>query len=96
MTHTLTPEMVAAELSIPLRTARKWIHSMPGVFRVGKLLRIGRLDFERWITRQKDAKSWERPAPAPRDEVRVRRLIVPRTKPRDDLDISVERTAKKS
>ena len=84
MTQTLTPEMVAKELSIPLRTARKWIHAMPGAFRIGKLLRIGRLDFERFIAAQKTAKSWEGTTPPRESEFRSLRPIKPRTKPRID------------
>jgi hypothetical protein len=60
MTQALTPPEIAAELKIPLRTARHWMRSMPGVFRVGRHLRIARLDFERWITRRKDEHAWER------------------------------------
>lgn len=45
----LTPSNVAAELAIPLHTARLHMLSMPGVFRIGRHLRIDRLDFERWV-----------------------------------------------
>lgn len=55
MTPALTPEVVAAELTIPLSTAREWMLRMRGVFRVGKHLRIDRLDFERWRQARKDA-----------------------------------------
>ena len=55
MTTALSPRTVAAELEIPVSTARRFMLDMPGVFRVGRHLRIGRLDFERWITRRREA-----------------------------------------
>jgi hypothetical protein len=60
MTQALSPQQVAAELSIALSTARKWMLRMPGVFKVGRLPRISRLDFERWIQHRKDEQTWKR------------------------------------
>jgi hypothetical protein len=66
VTQALSPKQVAAELSIPVSTARQHMLTMPGVFRVGRAVRIGRLDFERWIQRRKDDAAWARDAkPSP-------------------------------
>jgi hypothetical protein len=78
MTQALAPAQVAAELSIPLRTARTWIARMPGAFRVGRQLRIARLDFERWIQHRKDEMTWAREG-AGSSERSWTRPIVPRT-----------------
>jgi hypothetical protein len=80
MTQALTPKDVAAELAIPVSTARQTMLEMPGVFRVGRHLRISRLDFERWIARRKDEQAY-RSGVLPGAERRIR-LTYPRTKPR--------------
>ncbi len=80
MTQALTPKQVAAELAIPLSTARNVMLGMPGVFRVGRHLRIDRLAFERWIQRQKDEQAY-RSGELPGAAHRIR-LTYPRTKPR--------------
>lgn len=47
MTHALTPEDVARELVISVRTAQQWMLEIPGAFRIGKLWRVGRPEHDR-------------------------------------------------
>ena len=80
----LSPQTVAAELDISAHSARNYMLEMKGVFRLGKHLRIRRLDFERWIARRQDDRAAELARPFTSRPMRSPvHYTMPRTKPRE-------------
>jgi excisionase family DNA binding protein len=53
----LTPQELATELQLPLKTIYAWRHSGTGPrgHRIGKHLRFRRSDFEAWLAARADA-----------------------------------------
>ncbi len=73
----LTPEDIALTLQIDVKTVQGMFREkqFPGAYKVGKLWRVSRADFERWLQKQRENPSNKPPTtvPEPRTvEARVR------------------------